>query len=282
MTTRFLHACGIRMLASQAVRLRRSAGAMLLAALTACASMSASAQSCGPGVAGSPCATGQVAGMDSTGGVDQAAGNPINIITGNKYQLEADMPALPGVMGLELVRHYNSRLAAPGMPLQGIGHGWQLSYDTRLHALGDTLQIVQADGARMIFARTAWRRSLCTTADPAQGLVRILEDGGRPAYRWSWPNGRELSFDHNGRLTRIADSSGMAVRIERLADGRISAVTDPQGRSMTFHYLHRKDDAPGRYRGVQSVDTPVGRFLYDYGDVGPGSANLSAVHLPTQ
>ncbi|MDB5759375.1 MAG: hypothetical protein JWM30_2664, partial [Burkholderia sp.] len=42
------------------------------------------------------------------------------------------------------------------------------------------------------------------------------------------------------------------------------------------------DDAPGRYRGVQSVDTPVGRFLYDYGDVGPGSANLSAVHLPTQ
>ena len=264
----------------------RIARVLWLAAAMACVAMQAHAQSCGPGIAGSPCAAAQNAGMDSTGGVDQAAGNPINIITGNKYQQEADMPALPGVLGLELVRHYNSHLAAPRMPLQGIGRGWQFSYDTHLHVLGNTLQIIQADGARIIFARSAWNRTLCTTSDPAQGVVRTLHIGGQPEYRWLWPNGRELSFDHNGRLTRIGDSSGMAVNIERLSDGRISAVTDPQGRSMTFHYLHRKDDRPGRYRGVQSVDTPVGRFLYDYDDAAPGSntagkATLSAVHLPT-
>ena len=270
-----------------------AAGIVLLATVIACATAPAIAQSCGPSIAGSPCATGQSAGMDSTGGVGQAAGNPINIITGNKYQREADMPALPGVLGLELVRHYNSRLAAPGMPLQGIGRGWQFSYDTRLHAHGNTLQIIQADGARIIFARSALNRTLCTTSDPAQGVVRTTRRGELPAYRWLWPNGRELFFDHNGRLTRISDSSGMAVRIERMDDGRISAVTDPQGRSMRFHYLHRKDDRLGRYRGVQSIDTPVGRFSYDYGDTDAGagagagvdpvrSATLRAVHLPTQ
>ena len=107
---------GFRMIAGRPAGLCRTVCALLLAMAIACAAIPAHAQSCGPGVAGSPCATGQTAGMDSTGGVDQAAGNPINIITGNKYQREADMPALPGVLGLELVRHYNSRLAAPGMP----------------------------------------------------------------------------------------------------------------------------------------------------------------------
>jgi YD repeat-containing protein len=260
---------------------------LLLAALMALAAIPAYAQSCGPDVAGSPCAMTQITGMDSTGGVDQAAGNPINIITGNKYQREADMPALPGVLGLELVRHYNSRLAAPGMPLQGVGRGWQFSYDTRLHAAGNTLRIIQADGAGIVFTPSAWRRRALITSDPAQGVVRVERNGGQPEYRWLWPNGRELRFDHNGRLVRIADSSGMALSIERMADGRLSAVTDPQGRSMTFHYLHRNDDRPGRYRGVQSVDTPVGRFVYDYGEAGPGgspadAAVLGAVHLPTR
>lgn len=293
MTTRRLAASGHpEGIAARLLRPMCMGRAFLLATLLCCAAP-AHAQSCGPGLAGSPCATGQTAGMDSSGGVGQEAGNPINIITGNKYQQEVDMPALPGVLGLELVRHYNSRLAAPGMPLQGIGHGWQFSYDTRLHALGNTLQVIQADGARIIFAKSILSRTLCTTPDPAQGLVRTLHIDGRPAYRWLWPNGRELSFDHNGRLVRIRDSSGMAVSIERMDDGRIAAVTDPQGRSMTFHYLHRKDDRPGRYRGVQSIDTPVGRFLYDYGDdhaatdvaatADPArSARLSAVHLPTQ
>jgi RHS repeat-associated protein len=279
---------------------RRMAACMaLLAIVIACAAMPGFAQSCGPSVAGSPCATAQPAGMDSTGGVGQAAGNPINIITGNKYQREADMPALPGALGLELVRHYNSHRAAPGMPLQGIGRGWQFSYDTRLHVQGNTLQIIQADGARIIFARSAWNRTVCTASDPAQGRVRIARSGGRPEYRWRWPSGRELSFDHHGRLVRISDSDGMEVVIERMEDGRISVVIDPQGRSMTFHYLHRKEDRPGRYRGVQSVDTPVGRFLYDYdyGDAGAGAgagadasgdpgppafARLRAVHLPTR
>ena len=48
------------------------------------------------------------------GGANSGAGNPINVMTGNKYQREDDLPALPGVLGLEIVRHYNSAYSAPG------------------------------------------------------------------------------------------------------------------------------------------------------------------------
>lgn len=53
-------------------------------------------------------------------------------MTGNKYQREEDMPALPGVLGLEIVRHYNSAFSGPGHPNGPLGRGWRLSYETEL------------------------------------------------------------------------------------------------------------------------------------------------------
>jgi hypothetical protein len=61
---------------------------------------------CGPGPAGSPCDGAGPASQGNPSGTNQGAGNPINVITGNKYQQETDLPALPGVLGLEIVRHY--------------------------------------------------------------------------------------------------------------------------------------------------------------------------------
>lgn len=260
---------------------------LLFACLPGSPGRAAEPAACGPDRAGSPCGEEQAAGLPATGGVPQGVGNPVNLITGNKHQRESDMAALPGALGLELVRHYNSELARPGMPLHGIGRGWQFSYDTRLTAQGRTLQIVQADGARRIFARGALSTALFASADPAEGMVRIVRDDSILHYRWRWPDGRELGFDRNGRLRRIALPGGQALTIERLADGRLSTVTDPQGRSLAFHYLTQAESRPGRLSAIRYVDTPVGRISYDYGDTAPGglpqqAENLVAVHLPTR
>ncbi len=68
--------------------------------------------SCGLG--GAPCQVDNSPAVQPADSLPSAAaGNPINIITGNKYQREVDMAALPGVLGLELVRHYNSALSGP-------------------------------------------------------------------------------------------------------------------------------------------------------------------------
>ena len=54
--------------------------------------------------------------------------------------------ALPGVLGIEIVRHYNSAQAGTDAPLGLLGRGWRLSYETDLYVTGAQLHIVQADG----------------------------------------------------------------------------------------------------------------------------------------
>ncbi|MEO6145979.1 MAG: RHS repeat-associated core domain-containing protein, partial [Sulfuriferula sp.] len=66
---------------------------------------------------------------------------------------------------------------------------------------------------------------------------------------------------------------------------------DPQGRELHLDYLDRKLAKAGdRFRGVQSIDSPVGRFTYEYGSATPKGtalpkadllANLVKVSLPT-
>ncbi|MBC7416001.1 MAG: hypothetical protein H7327_13825, partial [Herminiimonas sp.] len=49
---------------------------------------------CGPAGGGPTCGTPAVASIGDQGGVNVGAGNPINVISGNKYQREDDLPAL--------------------------------------------------------------------------------------------------------------------------------------------------------------------------------------------
>jgi len=69
---------------------------------------------CGPGNAGSTCGGGGPATNGNGSGINIGAGNPINVINGNKYQREVDMAPLPGTLGLEIIRHYNSTSSRPG------------------------------------------------------------------------------------------------------------------------------------------------------------------------
>ena len=230
------------------------------------------------------------------------AGNPLNAMTGNKYQREADMAALPGVLGLELVRHYNSELSTwwrgLGASSSAVGRGWRLGYDALLHlpagpkgkrltpgelaGLGDqgnqggaaTVHYQSGDGTRIALAPvgsapggvaewagsgTPWRLRV----EPAQSASPyVLSDG----------KGLQRHFDAQGRQVRIQAATGHAVQIERDGHGRITRVTDPQGRQMVLHYPEAVAAAgqsgKGRPRVVRQashIDTPLGRYSYHYG-----------------
>ena len=230
---------------------------------------------CGPGDSGSPCGGDGPASQGNNSDTNQGAGNPINVITGNKYQQETDLPALPGVLGLEIVRHYNSVQSGPRTPPGILGRGWRLSYETDLYAIGNTLQIVQADGTRIIFIRDPKNPSLCATNNPAHGRLAISKTPRGDEYRWTWTNGRTLSFNHQGRLTEIRAPSGEFVSLTRDLAGALVKVTDPQGRSLIFGYPAKRD--PNHFNGVTHIQSPVGRFAYTYGSAVPtGIASGSA------
>ncbi|AKJ31662.1 hypothetical protein AAW51_4971 [Caldimonas brevitalea] len=206
------------------------------------------------------------------------AGNPLNVVNGNKYQREVDLPALPGVLGLELVRHYNSSASSTNAPNGILGRGWRLSYETELHAVGrNTVQITQADGGRLIFNRDPRHPSQCSHADPAQGRVLIHTGRDGEQYTWVWADGRQLSFNAQGRLTQILAPTGEFVTLQHDAGGHLLKVTDPQGRSLRLNYLDRQAAKAGdRFRGVQSIDTPVGRYTYEYGSALPKESSAPA------
>lgn len=244
---------------------------------------------CGPSPGGPTCGSEGPASNDSSGGLNIGAGNPINIINGNKYQREVDMAALPGTLGLEIVRHYNSAFSRPNHSTNLAGRGWKLSYETELHVTGRSFQVIQADGGRVIFERDPNNPGVCASHNPADGRLTEVQTGRGKEYVWRWTNGRELSFDVKGKLVQILAPGGQFVTLQYDAQGLLRTVTDPQGRRLRLHYPDKRD-ASGRFRGVQAIDSPVGRFAYRYGSPMPKGAdadnalllaNLRKVSMPT-
>jgi YD repeat-containing protein len=210
------------------------------------------------------------------------AGNPLDIVSGNKYQKEVDLPALPGVLGLELVRHYNSARAHVNGHANGlIGRGWRLSYEATVHERGHALHLVQPDGTVLRFTRSFIDRDNFLAADPQLGSVRSRRRNAAVDHTWTWPDGRQLSFEH-GKLVRIKAPTGEVVRIFYApTDGRLLYVQDPQGRRLSVTHPDRRTAAaqPRRFRGIQRIDTPVGGFDYAHDDAAV-RANLVKVTRP--
>lgn len=248
---------------------------VLLLPLPALAQMSTAPLDCGAGDGGATdCASEGPASPGNTSGTELGAGNPINVVSGNKYQRETDLPALPGPLGLEIVRHYNSSFRGLGQ----IGYGWRLSYETDLYVIGDTVQILTADGRRLIFQRTPQEPAECAASNPADGRLAIRRSAdGRENYRWIWPGGRELDFDPDGRLVSIAEPNGPLLTLTRGPRGELLQVSDPQGRSLLMHYGPAQGDG---FKGIVAIDSPVGRFEYVHETEGAGISNLLQVRYP--
>jgi YD repeat-containing protein len=204
-------------------------------------------------------------------------GNPINLLTGNKYQQELDLAPLPGVQGLEIVRRYNSASALDSHPNRAnglLGKGWRLSYEIELTADGEYQRtLTLADGSQLGFTRGVLQPTHFIAGDLGEG--RLVEQGD--GAEWQRLDGQRLSFNRQGRLVQIKAASGEFTSLAHDGQGRLIKVTDPQGRSLLLHYADAHSAT--RYRGVSAIDTPVGRIEYRYGS-GEQAANLVQVTLP--
>ena len=182
----------------------------------------------------------------------QHVGNPIDVVSGNKYQSEIDVRL--GGSHLSLARHYNSAHAAVNF---GLGNGWRHSYAIVLSADGDDIRrIEQSDGRLIEFIRQG---KLFKARDESDGYVVEPTDS---EYIWYLPDGRRLTF-FGSFPTSIAFPDGDRLSL-MYRERRLHSVTDGQGRSLQFHY------AAGR----------VGLPVYDpaKGFIPPG--HLKNVELP--
>ncbi|MCM5571394.1 DUF2235 domain-containing protein [Burkholderiaceae bacterium FT117] len=191
----------------------------------------------------------------------RAAGNPVDLVSGNKYALAVDalLPDPESGLGAALrealgddaahalgeawtpfaplrfafTRHYNSRFEASGP----MGPGWRHGFETALARLrgrhGIELQVVQADGRRLVFRRDAGGGF--GGLEPGSGRIDEHLGAGLP-WAWRWPDGRILRFDRQGRLARIEAPDRERLALERDAGGRLASVGDASGRAIRFEY----------------------------------------------
>jgi RHS repeat-associated protein len=201
--------------------------------------------------------------------------NPINVVTGNKYQHEIDIPGQSGELGLFFERSYNSKMVQTA---QGLGQGWRHTYQLKsyIHDSGD-ISIVQSDGRRVIFEPSEKEHTY---------KGRVLADGwlevtSNPVATMLWHrlDGHRLQFNKEGLLVRIVGPSGSDLNLRYSNDNHLRQIKDGQGRQLTLEYysnnrlkkvydpagnnLHYRYDEKGNLASVTNLAGGVKTYHYE-------------------
>lgn len=132
-----------------------------------------------------------VCGSDEQKGLppkNGCVGNPINIATGNKFQLESDYKSSLKD-GLAFHRYYNS-----------LDKVWRHNYSTSLRFSAGSISLVRADGRESFFSVVG---NVATSYVDGGVLVNITG-----TWIYSDPNGEVFKFDSIGRLTESMGVEG--------------------------------------------------------------------------
>ena len=205
--------------------------------------------------------------------IDQ--GNPINTGTGNKWQHETDLAG--GAFGLSFDRYYNASTIASS---SNIGAGWSHAYNRSgaIQATGTWVTIRRNDGKEYNFSQSAglW----VTDADVPDRLEELKDSAGvRTGWQYTTANNSVESYTATGKLTAIADSTGLTqtltysdastpVAIAPTAD-LLLRVTDSFGQQLNFSY-----DANSRINTLTDPAGGVYHYSYD------ADNNLASVTYP--
>ncbi len=185
------------------------------------------------------------------GSNSSAVENPINVLTGNKFQEEIDIAAMPGPLGIQFARYYNSQSTQKG----ALGYRWSHSYDVTLGRLNDQLVWVkQADGRSIVFHKDDSQGAYVARL-PKDGTLAINETGAI----WTWQSGRRVAFDAAGKVARVTDENGLPLLFVYDDLGRLIQVTDPQHRTLGFTYYHNN-----RIKEVFDATGKTVRYHYDF------------------
>ncbi|TRX57221.1 RHS repeat domain-containing protein [Thalassomonas sp. M1454] len=200
-------------------------------------------------------------------------GNPINIITGNKYEEAVDL-ANDSEFGIEFVRYYNS---TSNVELD-MGPKWSYSYSrfvsTRsgiVNGSSVTIADLHRDNGEIVKFYKNKKTWLPVYQDTKTKLIL----SGKT---WHYTNdkGEVEEYNSNGKLQKITLIDGNAYTVSYREDETISEVISPTGYTLSFIYKDGKIDRVGRryydYHSssngmLTSADELEGRdFYYHYED----------------
>jgi RHS repeat-associated protein len=205
------------------------------------------------GVDGNKVPIGQTYGDGSDEDADNPSalwGDPVNSLTGSFYSSMVDVQ-MPGIgRPFQLKRTYNSGAASIVGPFGG---GWRFTYGAYLNVLaGGDVMYHTSTGKQLAYA--VKNDGLTFQAGP--GVTASLVKNGNGTYSLTRQNGTVLNFLANGDLSSLADRNNNATTLA-YTSGDLSSITDTAGRVVTI-----TTNAAGK---ITKVTLPDGRFVsYSY------------------
>lgn len=183
----------------------------------------------------------------------QIVGNPINLGTGNKFQIEPDF-TVPSSPLLNFTRYYNSQYAfARG---KAMGFRWRHSFDYFLEIRpGQGVALLRPDGSVRTFGGSE------DIGADSQGFIDYILDaqGGVTGYKFDNLDGRVETYAKGGTISRIDFREGGFLVFEYdPTSGYLSRVLDHFGRALVF-----ATDTKGRVVQVTSPTMSVYSYAYD-------------------
>ncbi len=216
---------------------------------------------------------------DGNGGV--CKGNPCDILSGNKSQLEIDYA--PGTGVLAFARTYNSlryHSAKDGAYGEPLGESWFGSYFQFVSATSglnsSVVHAVRPNGDVIEFTATA--PGFTSTEYEAEGelkerLVVALTSGVFVGWRYITASDDVELYDTNGRLLSIKNRGGVTQTLTYGSNNRLESVADDFGHELTFQW---DTASPPRLTTIGLPGTGSGQIVFGYG----ANNNLTSVTYP--
>ncbi|ASC90442.1 DUF6531 domain-containing protein, partial [Alcaligenes faecalis] len=163
------------------------------------------------------CAPAAALGEQAEPATDMGLLNPVDLLSGQKYQSDTDLPLSQAWPLLQLQRHWNGQGRNPTPTLGQTG--WALNYDLQLRQQGHALFMPDGRQTRLY--------------PPAQ-----LQSSG---WFWQGPNGLILRFDEQGWLIHVRISTQQWLDIERFAGTHpqayaVNTVRNHLGQALVFDW----------------------------------------------
>lgn len=191
--------------------------------------------------------------------VSTAVGNPIDALTGNKFQQEHDIQTTGDTYALRLNRYYNSQSKQLGI----FGYGWRSDYEMQLQDIDGQIDIIQADGRQYHFYKT-------TTTDPKTNLTYIRyqtknpslgyvertnqSDPTKPLWQWQLPSGKRFQFIAHKQVNAITQTGTYRF-------GQLATVTENPSQANS-PYWELTYDTLGRLAQVRNQTGDTLKFNY--------------------
>jgi RHS repeat-associated protein len=180
-------------------------------------------------------------------------GGPIDLASG-LVEVEATDFSIPGRLPLVLSRHYRTLDPTVGP----FGVGWRHNYEFFVRAVStDMALLITPDNLRPRFAKQPDGSFLNT--DYIRFRASRLTRNPDNTWTLRFKDGITWTFNSSGWLIAQRDRNGNQITITRDGQNRVSRLTDPAGRSLTFSYS-------GSDLTVRQVTDPIGRtvqYTYD-------------------